>query len=188
MTEATNLTNHFLIAMPALQDKNFHHTVTYICEHNAQGAMGIVINRPLNIGLGDILEQMDIQAQTPQSQGQMVFAGGPVQTERGFVLHTHGGKDWGSTLQITPQIGVTTSRDILEAIAANAGPQQSLIALGYAGWGSGQLEAELSANAWLSGPADMQIIFKLPVEQRWQAAAHLLGVDLNLLSGEAGHA
>ena len=187
MTNGTNLTNHFLIAMPALQDENFYHTVTYICEHSEEGAMGIVVNRPLDLDLGEILDQMEIKAEDPKARIQQVFSGGPVQNERGFVLHTNG-ESWDSTLQITPGINVTTSRDILEAIAACEGPAESLVALGYAGWGSGQLEAELTANAWLSGPADTQIIFKLPVEERWQAAATLLGVDLNLLSGDAGHA
>ena len=187
MNAVSDLSNHFLIAMPALEDVNFYRTVTYICEHNEQGAMGIVINRPLDISLGDILEQMDITTSSSDTSKQSVFAGGPVQTERGFVLHTPDG-DWESTLKITPEISITTSRDILEAIADDKGPQQSLVALGYAGWGEGQLEEEMSANAWLSGPADSQIIFKLPSEEKWQAAAQILGVDMNLMSGDAGHA
>jgi len=186
MNAVSDLSNHFLIAMPGLEDANFYRTVTYICEHNAQGAMGIVINRPLDISLGDILEQMEITA-SPDASKQAVFSGGPVQTERGFVLHSPDG-DWESTLKVTPEISITTSRDILEAIADNKGPEQSLVALGYAGWGEGQLEEEMSANAWLSGPADSQIIFDLPSEERWQAAAQILGVDMNLMSGDAGHA
>lgn len=186
MNAVSDLSNHFLIAMPGLEDANFYRTVTYICEHNAQGAMGIVINRPLDISLGDILEQMEITA-SPDTSKQAVFSGGPVQTERGFVLHSPDG-DWESTLKVTPEISITTSRDILEAIADNKGPEQSLVALGYAGWGEGQLEEEMSANAWLSGPADSQIIFDLPSEERWQAAAQILGVDMNLMSGDAGHA
>jgi putative transcriptional regulator len=187
MNAASNLSNHFLIAMPGLEDANFYRTVTYICEHNEEGAMGIVVNRPLDIALGDILEQMEIPVANQDGCQQMVFAGGPVQTERGFVLHNTN-SSWDATLQITPEISITTSRDILEAIAAGTGPQQSLVALGYAGWGGGQLEEEMSANAWLSGPADSKIIFKLPPQERWQAAAKLLGVDMNLMSGEAGHA
>jgi putative transcriptional regulator len=187
MNAVSDLSNHFLIAMPALEDANFYRTVTYVCEHNAQGAMGIVINRPLDISLGDILEQMEITTSSPGTSKQAIFSGGPVQTERGFVLHTPDG-DWESTLQITPEISITTSRDILEAIAEEKGPEQSLVALGYAGWGEGQLEEEMSANAWLSGPADSQIIFNLPSEERWQAAAQILGVDMNLMSGDAGHA
>jgi len=186
MNAVSDLSNHFLIAMPSLEDANFYRTVTYICEHNAQGAMGIVINRPLDISLGDILEQMEITS-SPDTSKQAVFSGGPVQTERGFVLHSPDG-DWESTLKVTPEISITTSRDILEAIADNKGPEQSLVALGYAGWGEGQLEEEMSANAWLSGPADSQIIFNLPSEERWQAAAQILGVDMNLMSGDAGHA
>lgn len=187
MNAVSNLSNHFLIAMPGLEDVNFYRTVTYICEHNEEGAMGIVINRPLDINLGDILEQMDIPVSSPDTSEQAVFSGGPVQTERGFVLHSPEGK-WDSTLQITPQISITTSRDILEAIAEGKGPLQSLVALGYAGWGKGQLEEEMSANAWLSGPADSQIIFNLPPMERWQAAAQILGVDMNLMSGDTGHA
>ena len=187
MSQETDLSNHFLIAMPGLQDSNFYRTVTYICEHSEQGAMGIIINRPLEFELADILEQMDIEAVSQGTGNQPVFSGGPVQTERGFVLHPPTGS-WDATTQVTPEISITTSRDILEAIAASKGPDQSLIALGYAGWGEGQLEEEISANAWLSGPADTQIIFKMAPEQRWKAAAQLLGVDLNLISGEAGHA
>ncbi len=186
MSIESNLTNHFLIAMPGLQDPNFYHTVTYICEHNDHGAMGIVINRPMNIRLGEILEQMEIPAK-PAAVDQPVFVGGPVQVDRGFVLHPSE-KRWDSTLEITSEISVTTSRDILEAMAVEEGPHLSLIALGYAGWGSHQLEDEMAANAWLSGPADLDIIFRKPAEERWEAAARLLGVDLNLLSGDAGHA
>lgn len=185
---ATSLRNHFLIAMPGLKDPNFARTVTYICEHTEQGAMGIVINRPMeDIRLGMVLSQLDIVAGSPAINDSLVFLGGPVQPDRGFVLHSNAER-YDSTLTISPEINVTTSRDILEAIAEGRGPHQHLIALGYAGWDKGQLEEEMSANAWLSGPADEAIIFKTPIDARWQAAAGLLGVDLNLLSGEAGHA
>ncbi len=187
MTAGSNLTNHFLIAMPGLKDSNFFHTVTYICEHNEDGAMGIVLNRPTDLHLNDIVQQLDIPPGEGAAGEQVIFMGGPVQTDRGFVLHTPG-EGWDATMAITPEISITTSRDILRAIAAGEGPEKSLIALGYAGWGPGQLEQELSANAWLSGPADPEIIFDLAPERRWEAAARLLGVDLNLLSGEAGHA
>ncbi len=187
MGDAANLTDHFLIAMPGMDDPNFSRTVTYICEHNERGAMGIVVNRPTGLDLGDILEQMAIPEAPDQVRRQPVYLGGPVQPERGFVLHSHD-RLWDSTLQISGEISITTSRDILEAMAAGRGPEHALVALGYAGWGEGQLEGELSANAWLSSRADPQIIFALPLEQRWQAAASLLGIDLNLLSGEAGHA
>ncbi len=187
MDNSPYLTNQFLIAMPRMADQNFSQTVTYICEHNDQGAMGIVVNRPMDLHLNDILEQLDIADGASILGEELIYVGGPVQPERGFVLHT-GEKSWDSTLHITPQISVTTSRDILESIASGQGPDNRLIALGYAGWASGQLEEEMSANAWLSGPADTQILFHLPPEQRWKAAALLLGVDLDLLSSDVGHA
>lgn len=187
MSFSTSLTNHFLIAMPGLQDPNFARTVTYVCEHTDQGAMGIVINRPLDVRLGELLDQLDIPALRPGVAELPVYQGGPVQTDRGFVLHSAGHR-FDSTLQITPDISVTTSRDVLEAIASGEGPEHTLVALGYAGWGGGQLEQEMSANAWLSGPASEDIIFRMNPSARWLAAAQLLGVDLNLLSGEAGHA
>lgn len=187
MAESPYLTNHFLIAMPALADPNFFHTVTFICEHDAEGAMGLVINRPLDMQLGEILAHMDVAEIDPGAAGLPVFQGGPVQMERGFVLHEPLG-DWEATLQISDTIGVTASQDILTAMAAGRGPRRALVALGYAGWGAGQLEREMAENAWLSGPASAEILFETPVERRWEAAAALLGVDLNLLSGDAGHA
>lgn len=187
MNSSESLTNQFLIAMPGLDDANFHHTVTYLCQHSEEGAMGIVINRPSGLRLNDILEQLDISDTPLPAAEQPIYIGGPVQTDRGFVLHTNGTK-WDSTLQITPTISVTTSRDILGAIARGKGPEKSLIALGYAGWGKGQLEQEMSANTWLNGPAPENVLFDLPAEARWEAAANALGIDLNLLSGEAGHA
>ena len=187
MTSGSNLTNQFLIAMPALKDTNFFHTVTYICEHNDDGAMGIVLNRPTDLQLGDLLNQLDIEMTDPAAGAKTIYLGGPVQTDRGFVLHTPEGR-WDSTLNVTDRISITTSRDILQSIAKGEGPDKSLVALGYAGWAGGQLEDELSANAWLSGPAEISVIFDLPPDQRWETAANLLGVDLNLLSGQAGHA
>ena len=187
MESESNLTNHFLIAMPGLEDANFHHTVTYVCEHNDQGAMGIVLNRPTDLHLDDILDELEIACGEGPAVGQTIFLGGPVQTDRGFVLHTTE-RLWESTLKITDDIAVTTSRDILEAIASGKGPRASLIALGYAGWGEGQLEDELCANTWLSGPADASVIFDLPPKERWRAAAKLLGVDLDLMTGSPGHA
>lgn len=187
MVDSASLTNHFLIAMPQLLDPNFFHTVTYICEHNNDGAMGIVVNRPMDLRLGDVMEHLSIAGASAPIAALPVFQGGPVQREHGFVLHRPVGH-WNATLGITDSIGVTTSRDVLEAIAREAGPQQSFIALGYAGWAPGQLDQEMAENAWLSGPADPEIIFGTPVEQRWEAAAALLGVDLRLLSGDVGHA
>ncbi len=187
MDDTKNLTDHFLIAMPGLQDPNFAHTVTYVCEHSGQGTMGIVVNRPMKLQLGEMLEQLDIQPTDPAAAALPVYLGGPVQTDRGFVLHSDD-RPWDSTMRIATGVSVTTSKDILEAIAWGRGPKHALIALGYAGWSSGQLDAEMGANAWLSGPANSEILFRMPAEQRWLAAARLLGVDMNLLSGEAGHA
>ena len=181
------LTNQFLVAMPSLEDPNFRESVTFICEHNAQGALGIVINRPMNVVLGDILKQLSLQAEAQSTAATPIFLGGPVQPERGFVIHEPQG-EWEATLKIGEHIGVTTSRDVLAAIASGAGPRKSFVALGYAGWSPGQLEEEIKGNSWLSAPADMSIVFDTPVEQRWQAAAKLIGVDLSLLSGDAGHA
>jgi len=187
MTETTNLTNHFLIAMPQLEDPNFYHTATYICEHNEEGAMGLIINRPLELTLGEVLAHIDIPVESEEIARIPVYYGGPVQEDRGFVLH-HMTRRWESTLKITDELAVTTSRDILANIASGNGPDQFLVTLGYAGWGAGQLERELAENAWLSGPANPEILFNTPVAERWTAAAQSIGVDLNLLSGDTGHA
>jgi len=186
-TSPLSLANHFLIAMPGLHDPNFSRTVTLICEHSDQGAMGIIVNRSSPLTLKDIFEQMEINAESSHHAGAVVHVGGPVHANRGFVLHRPSGA-WGSSLAITDHLSVSTSRDILEALARNEGPEAYFIALGYAGWSAGQIEQEIADNAWLSGPADERILFDLPVEARWAAAAQLLGVDLNSLSGEAGHA
>jgi len=187
MSQTDTLKNQLLIAMPSLEDPNFSRTVTYICEHSEQGAMGIVLNRPTELSLADVLSHMEIEGDPGETGEQRVYLGGPVEEERGFVLHTRT-EPWDSTLAINDDISVTTSRDILEAMACGKGPSHALVALGYAGWGAGQLERELQDNAWLSGPADRSILFDLPPDQRWEAAARLLGVDVNLLSSEAGHA
>ena len=187
MSITQSLSNHFLIAMPALDDPNFHHTTTFICEHDEDGALGVVINRPLDMQLGEILRHMDIKACDASIAARQVYMGGPVQNDRGFVLHEPAG-DWEATLMVTDSIGITSSRDILQAIAEDTGPDNAIITLGYAGWGAGQLEQELADNTWLSGPASSRIVFDTPSEQRWQAAAALLGVDLNLLSSDTGHA
>jgi len=187
MTKSTYLNHQFLIAMPALTDPNFAQTVVYISEHNPSGALGLVINRPLNLSLGQLLEHLQIATDRPDLAAMPVFHGGPVQPEQGFVLHSPVGH-WGATLRVTERIGITTSRDILQATARGEGPESLLVTLGYAGWGPGQLEQELVENAWLSGPADFDILFHTPSERRWLAAAALLGIDLNLLSTDAGHA
>jgi putative transcriptional regulator len=187
MNESVKLTNHLLIAMPNLADPNFSRTVTLICEHSEEGAMGIVINHVTDLSLRDILSQLDIKLEKDFSLSLPVHLGGPVQNNRGFVIHEPVGQ-WQSTLHITDTLGVSTSRDILEAIAESRGPERCLIALGYAGWGAGQLEKEIAENSWLNGPSDHDILFKLPPEQRWTAAAQRVGVDLSTLHSEAGHA
>jgi len=186
-TQTTSLTNQFLIAMPNLEDPNFEHTVAYVCEHNEQGAMGIIINRPMKTQLGEILMHMGIESSLTDINHQAVYEGGPVQSERGFVIHFPAGQ-WESSLTISENIAVATSTDILTAMANNQGPENALVALGYAGWSAGQLEDEILDNTWLHGPASSDILFHLPSEQRWAAAAALLGVDLNLISHQTGHA
>lgn len=184
--ETHSLKNQFLIAMPQLRDTGFSQSITFICDHSSQGAMGIVINRPLNITVEDIMFQVGIK-EPIQPCHEKVYSGGPVQAERGFVLHRDG-SHWDSTLEITHDISLTTSKDILEAIACNQGPDEFLIALGYAGWGPGQLENEMAVNAWLTVDAQSDIIFKTPAEQRWHCAVSQLGIDMTLVSPTAGHA
>jgi putative transcriptional regulator len=181
-----SLCNHFLIAMPSMQDSSFAHSVTYICEHSDEGAMGIVINNPMPMMLHEIYAQMDLKV-SPNQGHQPVVAGGPVQQERGFVIHSSE-IEWHSTLKVSPDISLTASRDIIVALAEGQGPKEWLVALGYAGWGEGQLEAEIAANSWLTVPANKEIIFNTPFEQRWTAAAQALGIDVNLISNVAGHA
>lgn len=187
MTNATYLNNQFLIAMPTLTDPNFFHTVTYLCQHDEDGALGIVINRPTGMKLGEIFDQMNIPADSTKLRNMPVFAGGPVQQERGFVIHNNDGKKWDSSIATSDSISLTSSRDILEAIAQGDGPAQFLIALGYAGWGKGQLEKEIIDNAWLNTPCGEAILYDTPVNERWNAAAHQLGIDINRLTTAAGH-
>ena len=168
-------------------DPNFAKSVTYICEHNDQGALGVVVNRPIDMTLKTLFEQIEIPLQDDHRGRMPVYFGGPVQVDRGFVLHRPAG-EWQSTLSIKQQVGLTTSRDILQAVADGSGPEQILVSLGYAGWAPGQLEQELSQNAWLTVPADLDVIFNLPPEQRLSAAMKLLGVDLARLSDDVGHA
>ncbi len=182
----TNLSNHFLIAMPGLDDSNFAHSVTLICEHNSDGAMGIVINNLLDLNMAEIFAQMELEAPDHINK-RPVLAGGPVQLERGFVLHRTG-KAWSSTLKISDDISLTVSKDIITAIAHEQAPPEAIVALGYAGWGAGQLEEEIAENTWLTLKADSDLIFDTPCEQRWSMAARSLGIDLNLVSSTAGHA
>ncbi|MGD8430283.1 MAG: YqgE/AlgH family protein [Ectothiorhodospiraceae bacterium] len=186
MGEAS-LTDHFLIAMPALADPNFSQTVTYVCEHNEDGALGIVINRPSGLTLNELFGHIGLEETGSEAGDRAVYVGGPVQRERGFVLHDTT-RQWESTMAISDQVAITTSRDVLEALSRGGGPTRYLVALGYAGWGPGQLEQEMAENAWLSGPADPAIIFERDNDERWRAAAALLGVDLSLLSSDTGHA
>lgn len=181
------LSNQFLIAMPGMTDPNFSQTVTLVCEHSARGALGIVINRPLTMNLGEVFGQLGLDASQSRVARDPVLQGGPVQTERGFVLHSPG-KSWESTLQVSQRLHLTTSRDILDALAGGGGPEQVIVALGYAGWDAGQLEEEMVNNAWLTAPCDERVIFDTPPEQRWQAAGRLLGINLLHLSSNAGHA
>ena len=182
-----DLTNQFLIAMPTLDDPNFARTVTYVCAHNEGGAMGIVINRPLKLELGEVLSQMQLETADPAVNAQIVYQGGPVHRDRGFIIHRPA-LDFGSTIKVREDIAISTSREILNAISRGEGPADTLVALGYAGWGAGQLEQEIQQNAWLSGPACLDVIFHAPAGQRWEQAAARMGVDLGLLSSEVGHA
>ncbi len=185
--QPVNLTQHFLIAMPAMTDPHFSKTLTFICEHNDQGALGVVVNRPIDMTLHALLEQIEISQPADACKSMPVHYGGPVQIDRGFVLHTPIGA-WTSILAVGEDIGLTTSKDILEAVARGEGPRHMLVTLGYAGWAPGQLEYELAQNAWLTVKADARILFETPVERRYDAALKLLGIDLAMLSDAAGHA
>lgn len=187
MKQLSCLTNYFLIAMPGMLDPHFIRTVTYIAEHNKDGALGIVINRPTEVLLSEILKQMDIII-TPKAANPPVLYGGPLHQERGFVLHTPFGH-WRSSFAPSDRINITTSKDILEAIANNVGPEKSLVTLGYASWGAGQLEEELTKNTWLSCEADPELVFNTPYAERWQKAAKLVGIqDIYTLTDYTGHA
>ncbi|MDD3354316.1 YqgE/AlgH family protein [Zoogloea sp.] len=187
ITSTINLTHHFLIAMPAMADPNFTRTLTYIAEHNENGAMGVIVNRPIDMRLGALFERIDIPLERPEFTDLPVYFGGPVQSDRGFVLHRPAGQ-WHSTLQVGDSIGLTSSRDVLQSLASEGQPAEVLVALGYAGWSAGQLEHELAQNAWLTVPAELSIVFDLPPEERLAAAMQLLGVDFAKLSDVAGHA
>ncbi|HJW56676.1 MAG TPA: YqgE/AlgH family protein [Burkholderiaceae bacterium] len=185
-----DLTNHFLIAMPSMLDPVFGGTVIYLCEHNADGALGVIINKQTDMMMDVLLDRVDLQpcitsrvqiGQTP------VMFGGPVQIERGFVLHTPGNQ-FSSTMKVTDDVALTTSKDVLEAVAEGNGPQRILVMLGCAGWGAGQLEQEIGRNGWLTVRADPELIFATPIEERFAAAMRLLGIDPAMLAGQAGHA
>ncbi|UXY16347.1 YqgE/AlgH family protein [Chitiniphilus purpureus] len=182
-----DLSQHFLIAMPSLVDPIFARTLTFVCDHNERGAMGVIVNRPLGMTLTTLFEQIDVELHRPDVAELAVCFGGPVQTDRGFVLHTPLG-NWQSTLAVSDDMGLTTSKDILMAVGEGSGPEQLFVTLGYAGWEAGQLENELAQNAWISVQADPRIIFEQPAEARYEAALALLGIDMAMLAEEAGHA
>jgi len=173
--------------MPNMVDPYFAKSLTYICEHNDQGALGVVVNRPIDLSLQALFERINLQLEPHELRDLPVYFGGPVQTDRGFVLHQPIG-EWHSTLNVRGSLGLTTSKDILEAVGKGSGPAKMLVTLGYSGWAAGQLEHELGQNAWLTVEAGEQIIFDLPAEEKLPAAMELLGVDFASLSEDAGHA
>ena len=191
-----NLTNHFLIAMPGLQDPLFGHSVVYLCEHSARGALGLVINKPCDINLKGLFDKVDLPLTRPDLQTAPVFFGGPVQTERGFVLHEATFADdaqpeqpvYTSTMVIPGGLEMTTSRDVLEALSTGFGPRRVLVSLGYSAWGEGQLESELGENTWLTVEADLDVIFDTPIGKRYDRALGLLGLQAWMLSPDVGHA
>lgn len=179
-----SLRNQFLVASPFLEDPRFHGAVIYLCEHSDEGALGLTVNQPLDIQLGEVLEQLDMDG---EELDLPVYAGGPVQPERGFVLHSPDAR-WQSTADVTDQVWLTTSRDVLADIGAGIGPEDYLVCLGYAGWSEGQLEEELSSSAWLTCPATTDILFHTPASERYKAVLTAIGVDINQLSDSVGHA
>jgi putative transcriptional regulator len=182
-----DLTHQFLIAMPAMADPNFAGSVVYVCEHSDKGALGLVINRPTELTLAGLFDKIDLKLEIAPWKDEPVFFGGPVQTERGFVLHQPPGS-YSSSLAVSDDIALTTSKDVLEAVAAGTGPGKLLVTLGYAGWGMGQLEHEIGQNAWLTVAAEAEVIFDTPAEERFAAALKLLGIEAKQLSGLTGHA
>ncbi|MFG6446919.1 YqgE/AlgH family protein [Roseateles sp. BYS180W] len=190
-SERIDLTNQFLIAMPGMKDETFAGTVVYLCEHNERGALGLVINRPISLTLGNLFEKVELNLPDDTLAAQPVFFGGPVQTERGFVLHERldeQGGHYNASLAVPGGLEMTTSRDVLEALSHGAGPRKLLVTLGYAGWAAGQLEEEIGRNGWLTVDASPDIIFDAPVDERYDRALALLGFDPRMLSQEAGHA
>jgi putative transcriptional regulator len=185
-----NLANHFLIAMPSMQDPIFGGTVVYVCEHNDKGVLGVVINKPTDMTMDVLFERIDLKLseglRSSVSSAPIMF-GGPVQDDRGFVLHSPSGR-YSSSLSVTDEVAFTTSIDVLEAVANGDGPQRMLVSIGYAGWSPGQLEEEIARNGWLTVHADARVLFDLPIEERYNAAIKLLGIDPLMLAPEAGHA
>ncbi|WP_410499243.1 YqgE/AlgH family protein [Chitinibacter sp. S2-10] len=187
-TAEMNLARHFLVAMPNLTDPIFSRSLILICEHNAAGAMGVMLNRPLGMTVEALFEQLDLELHRPDVRDLTVYFGGPVQTERGFILHSPL-ESWQASLAVGDELGLTTSRDILNAVSEGSGPAQMFVALGFTGWEAGQLEKEIAENSWLTVPmSDMRILFDVPSEGRYDAALALLGIDAAMLSKDAGHA
>ena len=184
-----SLANHFLVAMPELKDPNFYQTVTLICQHDENGALGVVINRPIeSLALHDVLSQLELDVKiAPPSRPEPVYAGGPVHNELGLVLHEDLG-EWQSTIPVGEQMGLTSSRDVLESIADGTGPKKVLLSLGYAGWGAGQLESEIHQNSWLTVEAQPDLVFATPPHERWGKSMETMGLDLSRLVSGAGHA
>ena len=191
-----NLTNHFLIAMPGMVDGTFSRSVVYVCEHSERGALGLIINKPGDISLADLFERVDLPLSRPELGAQPVFQGGPLQTERGFVLHDPIVAEglapdqtvYASTLAVPGGLEMTTSKDVLEALSSGAGPRRVLVTLGYASWGEGQLESEIARNSWLTVDADADLIFEAPIAQRYDLALRRLGLEAWMLSPDIGHA
>ncbi len=188
MHSADSLANRFLIAVPGMDDPNFHGGVALLCHHGPEGAMGLLLNRPSDFLLGEVMAQMGIHALDSRLAAAPVLAGGPVEPERGFVLHSPDGGTWESTFAVSDRIHLTTSRDILEAMARGQGPQHALVTLGYSGWGAQQLEGELREHVWLSVDATPDIVFDVPLQARWNAATRLIGIDPAALASYSGHA
>ena len=182
-----SLCNQLLIAMPGMADSNFNNSVTLICEHNTEGALGIVINRPIKMRLGELFQQLNIDSINQNILEEQIFNGGPVAQEQGFVIHDPS-KMFANTLNVSEEIQLTLSKDIINSLATGDGPKNTLIALGYAGWAAGQLESEILSNTWLTVPATPEIIFEIPFSKRWHYAANIIGIDLSLLTKNAGHA
>ena len=191
-----NLTNHFLIAMPGMEDSTFSRSVVYVCEHSERGALGIIINKPGAISIADLFDKVDLPLARTDLQAQPVFQGGPVKTEQGFVLHepilVEGGTSdeslYASTLSVPGGLDMTTSKDVLEALSSGGGPRQVLVTLGYSAWGEGQLESEIAGNSWLTVGADPRLVLEAPVERRYDMALQLLGLEVWMLSPDMGHA
>ena len=187
---ALNLANHFLIAMPSMHDPIFGGTVVYVCEHNENGVLGVVINKPTDMTMEVLFDRIDLEVSSAAErhlESEPIMFGGPVQDDRGFVLHTPGAH-YSSSLTVTNDVAFTTSIDVLEAVARGQGPERMMVSIGYAGWSPGQLEDELARNGWLTVAADPRIVFDVPIEERYQAAIKLLGFDPLMLNSEAGHA